>query len=159
MADEETQLIAERQAFRIRIAASIRRIVPVLDFGVRIFRSDGVYVFWQTTGETSGNIKMEPGEAEIYFDFNPNLFPAGQYQVTVYAGNGWDPDGNYPYSEVFDRKINATMFTIRREHAKIDYGAVNQRVETRILVSTDAAKRNAEATQGVTFATFDGRKC
>ena len=131
---EVVHSLLERQPFQIKIQADVIRPVERLDFGVRIYRADGVYAFWQSSGEQGGNVAAPSGRADAVFEFDPNLFPAGRYQVTAYAANGWDPDRNYPYSEVYDRKINLTEFTVMREYVKVDYGALNQRVRTHVAL-------------------------
>jgi len=134
-----TLVVRERQPFTIVIKAEVIRPVPALDIGLRIFRSDGVFVFWQSTGQTSGNIAAEPGLIEARFEFNPNYFPGGKYHLTAVASNGWNPETNYPYSEIFDRRINILDITVTRELEKLDFGAINQRVKTFIAQEPAAA--------------------
>lgn len=122
---EITSVIIERTPFCLTITAEVIRNEPKIDFGVRFIRSDGVYVFWQSSGQSNMNIVGEVGVVEINFEFQPNLFSSGRYDITVYAANGWNVENNYPYSEVFDRKINILALTIIRENEMIDYGIIN----------------------------------
>lgn len=129
---EHASFFDEGEPYRIVLEAEVIRAVPSVDFGVRIFRADGTYVFWQSSGQTSGNIKGVPGHLRVAFEFSQNLFSAGRYDVTVYAANGWDLKNNYPYSHVYMRRINLIRYTIRRKDEQLDFGLVNVKVPTTI---------------------------
>lgn len=131
---KETSVISERQPFELVVEADVIRRTEALDVGVRIIRTDGVYTFWQSTGQSTGNVAADPGIVSATFKFDPNLFAAGRYQTTVYVANGWDVAKNYPYSEVYDRRINAVNFLVTREIEVLDFGIINNRVETVVSV-------------------------
>lgn len=126
--DQAIFLVGERQPFTIDIRINANRPTAVADVGIRIIRSDGVYVFWQSSGLTGENLNNVDGSKLVRFVFKENPFPAGEYLVSAYIANGWDFPSNYPYSEVFDRKINALKFSVRHEWPGLDFGAVNMRV-------------------------------
>jgi len=106
--------------------------VPRLDVGIRFVRGDGVYAFWQTSAWEQGDIEDLEGPATVTFHFTTNYFSAAEYQVTVYCANGWDLQNNYPYSEVFDRRINMLTFRILPAYPGLDFGQVNARVPVSI---------------------------
>lgn len=133
-----SNVVRERQPFHIAVEAEVIRSVPALDIGIRVIRSDGVYTFWQSTGQTSGNVSAGPGLVRATFDFSANLFAGGRYQTTVYAANGWDQERNYPYSEVYDRRISLLNFLVTRENEILDFGAINSRVPTTVTIEQGA---------------------
>jgi lipopolysaccharide transport system ATP-binding protein len=143
---EQGRYVLEQQPFEIAVSFRANREVPVLDVGVRFVRSDGVYAFWQSSGEAGGNLQDVTGERTVRFGFDPNLFGAGDYAVTVYLANGYDPETNYPYSEVYDRRVNDLRVTVQPKHREIDFGVLNQKV----LVSVEEgalAVASSEAAQ------------
>ena len=48
--------------------------------------------------------------------------------MSAYVADGWDYPENYPYSEVYDRKVGALNFSIKNEFLELDFGAINKRV-------------------------------
>lgn len=122
----------EGEPFDLEVRLIARRRVPRLDVGIRLMRGDGVYAFWQTSAWERGDIEDLEGEATVTFHFTTNYFSAGEYHVTVYCANGWDLQNNYPYSEVFDRRINMLTFRILPAHPGLDFGQVNARVPVSI---------------------------
>jgi lipopolysaccharide transport system ATP-binding protein len=124
--------VREHQPFEVVVALRTNRVVPVLDAGIRLIRADGVYAFWQSSGAAGSNICDAEGEYTVRFTFDPNVFGAGTYEVTAYLANGFDPVDNYPYSEVYDRKVNDLRIEVLREHRDIDFGVVNSRVPVRV---------------------------
>jgi hypothetical protein len=89
------------------------------------------------------------GEKIVSFRFDPNLMGAGSFDVTTYAANGFDVVHNYPYTEVYDRRVASLRFNVAPERVAIDYGVLNQRVEvTARDVPRDAETAPAGATAG-----------
>ncbi|MBF0404348.1 ABC transporter ATP-binding protein [Candidatus Magnetominusculus xianensis] len=125
-------IVKERQPFIIRIQICAHKNVPSVNVSIKITRSDGVYMFWQSTGmnEEEG-IKDLTGYLSISFLFDNNYFPGGEYSVTVACSDGWDYKNNYPYKMVYDRKISCLMFTVIRELERLDFGAINMLVPVR----------------------------
>jgi lipopolysaccharide transport system ATP-binding protein len=124
--------VREHRPFEVAVAFRANRLVPVLDVGLRFIRSDGVYVFWQSSGDANPNLYDAHGEYTARFTFDPNLFGAGSYEITAYLANGFDPVANYPYSEVFDRRVNDLKIEVIREYRDIDFGVLNSRVSVRL---------------------------
>jgi lipopolysaccharide transport system ATP-binding protein len=134
---EETDVIKERQPFELRVRIFANRLTPRTDVLITIYRSDGVYVFWQSSGmnevepyDTSRNLRDISGSVSVHFIFNHNYFNAGEYHIHAYCANGWDMLNNLPQSEVFDVKINAYKFTVLPEFniQNMDFGQINMRV-------------------------------
>lgn len=123
-----TDRVREHEPFSIAVSFRANRRVPIVDVGIRIIRADGVYVFWQSSGEGGGNLVEPLGERTVTFRFEPNLIGAGDFEVTAYVANGFDVEANYPYSEVYDRRVQAARFTIQPKEHGIDYGVLNQRI-------------------------------
>jgi lipopolysaccharide transport system ATP-binding protein len=120
-------VVREREPFAIEVDVVVNRPTPRYDVGIKIMRSDGVYVFWQSSGIGRDNLVGVPGGAAVRFSFDPNLLGAGQYAVSVYVADGWDYPANYPYNEVFDRKVNAVIISVTKEWPEVDFGLLNVR--------------------------------
>jgi lipopolysaccharide transport system ATP-binding protein len=129
---EVRSVLTEGEPFDVRVRIKANRMVPCTDVGLRILRSDGSYVFWQSSGETAGNLEHFAGEATVVFSFAPNLLGSGQYSITVTCANGWDFERNYPYKEVFARLINACTFNIVAARRGLDRGQLNMLVPVQI---------------------------
>lgn len=125
---EGLRMVREHESFDILVKIRANRPTPAVDVGIKILRSDGVYVFWQSNGLTNQPIENFDGSASVKFCFRDNYLSAGEYYVTAYCANGWDLATNYPYSEVFDRRVNALTFAVQRETSALDFGQINQRV-------------------------------
>jgi len=130
---EPVSLIKERQPFEIRIHVLAKKVIPLIDIIVNIYRSDGVYVFWQSTGLVGHHIFDLEGNITVCFLFEENYFGPGDYCVGSTCANGWDPVNNFPYSEIFDFKVNHTQFSIKREFDPVMFGQLNMRVPVKIL--------------------------
>lgn len=128
----ETDTVPEKEPFSIVVSAEVIRETKCVDFGVRLIKSDGAFSFWQSSGQSMGNVDLEKGCVEVEFVFDANHFCSGDYMISISASNGWDPKNNYPYSCVYSRKINVGQITITREYSEIDFGAVNQVVSTEL---------------------------
>ena len=125
--DELVLSVKERQPFAIEVQVHAERPVPVADVWVKFTRADGFYVFWQSSGQTGANLTDLHGDRVVRFDFDPNLFGAGDYEVEVDVANGFDVETNWPHSQVFDRRVNALKFTVAREWKLLMFGPVNHR--------------------------------
>ena len=130
--------LVERQKFLISVELDVNRLVNIADVGLKIMRSDGVYVFWQSSGLEGENLNDLDSVTSVVFHFEDNYFCSGDYQVSAYVANGWNYPENYPYSEVYDRKVGALKFSIKSEFLEVDFGAINQRVA--ISYETKSAK-------------------
>ena len=121
-------VVGEHEPFDLVITVCSRRRVQRVSVGVKILRSDSTYVFWQPSGWDNNNILDLDGKADVTFHFAENYFSSGEYHVSVYCSDGWDPDHNYPYAEVFDRRVGLLTFRVQREFPAIDFGQINVRV-------------------------------
>lgn len=128
---KSTRVLTERQPFQIAVTANAKQDTTICDIHLKIMRSDGVYVFWQSSGMTGTNLENFTGKRKVYFEFDTNSIGAGEYLVTVAATNGWRYPENYPQTECFDRKVGALEFKIQRETIGLDLGVVNMQVPTR----------------------------
>ncbi len=124
-----TTELVEREKFTIKVETKVNRQIISADVGIKIMRSDGVYVFWQSSGLDGQNLTNLEINMDVLFHFDDNYFPGGDYQLSVYVANGWNFPKNYPYSEVYERKINILNFKVRKEVPELDFGAINQRVK------------------------------
>jgi lipopolysaccharide transport system ATP-binding protein len=129
---QEALGVRERQPFSIAVRVRANRRVPRLDAILKLMRSDGFYVFWQTSSQVGVVAEELEGEATFVFDFDPNVFGAGDYELTVDLGNGFDVESNFPHSEIYDRRVNALSFTVAREWKILMLGPVNYRFPVRI---------------------------
>lgn len=98
---------------------------PRADVWIKLIRTDGFYVFWQSSGQVGKELLGEIGRHEVVFHVNPNLFGAGDYDVSVDIGDGFDLEHNWPHSQVFDRRVGALTFTVTRAHPLVMLGPVN----------------------------------
>jgi lipopolysaccharide transport system ATP-binding protein len=124
--------VRERQPFTIGVRVRGNRPVPRADVMLKLTRSDGAYVFWQSSSQVGVNAEGLVGEATFSFDFDPNLFGAGDYDVTVNLGNGFDVERNFPHSEMYDLRVNALRFTVGREWSLLMLGSLNHRFPVRL---------------------------
>jgi lipopolysaccharide transport system ATP-binding protein len=125
---EDVLAVREHQPFAIEVEIQANRKIPLADIWVKFTRADGVYVFWQSSGQSdTGNLRDVEGRVFVRFEFEPNLFGAGDYEVEVTAANGFDLAHNWPHSQVFDRRIGALKFTVSRESRLLMMGPVNHR--------------------------------
>ena len=140
---KRTSVIQERQPFCIAVMIHANRTVPCVDVIINLYKSDGTYVFFQSSGmnpenmyDTSHNIRNLTGAAKVSFDFDPNFLNAGQYEVHVYCANGFDLANNLPQSEQYDVKIGAVSFTVLTEFSQrcMDFGQLNMRVPVDIEI-------------------------
>lgn len=124
--------VKEREPFDIEVRVMFHRSPELVDVGIKLTRMDGTYAFWQSSGQVGANIERPEGEKAFSFRFDPNVLGAGEYFVNAHVTNGWKFPENYPYSELYARKINAAMFRIVPEFNGVDHGVLNQRVKVDI---------------------------
>jgi len=133
--DKEAHTVTERQPFEIRVCLHANRLVPRADVLIHILRSDGVYVFWQSSGMETENLHQISGKVTVCFQFTNNAFNAGEYIVTAICANGWDPQNNFPHSTIFDTRMNGLKFAVIKEYniSCMDFGQINMRVPVTYL--------------------------
>ncbi|MBM3678898.1 MAG: ABC transporter ATP-binding protein [Actinobacteria bacterium] len=123
---EESSRVREKVPFAIQVNVRAHREVPLADVSLKILKADGTYVFWQSSGQVGGNLRHVTGDRRLTFHFDPNPFGSDTYEVTVESHNGFDLERNWPYSQVFDRRVGALRFTVDREWPLLMLGPVNQ---------------------------------
>jgi lipopolysaccharide transport system ATP-binding protein len=126
-AGENVLSVRERQPFEIVVTVEAHRPVERADVWLKLVRSDGVYVFWQSSGQVGEELRHQTGTHEVVFHVEPNLFGAGDYEISVDVANGFDVELNWPASQVYDRRVNALKFTVAREAQLLMLGPVNYR--------------------------------
>jgi lipopolysaccharide transport system ATP-binding protein len=125
--------LVERQPFEIQVDIFAHQRTPLADVAVQITRSDGVHVFWQSSGIFGENLCDVEGPVTVSFSFNENYLCQGDYSISASCANGWDYPTNFPYSGVFDRMIRGFQFVIRSEMPPVMFGQVNVRVPVRYI--------------------------
>jgi len=141
--NEDAASIVEQEPFHVEVEVAFHRNVGLCDVGIKFTRVDGTYVFWQSSGQVGGNFAGSPGQVQFRFNFEPNVFGAGEFYLNAYVANGWDYPGNYPYSQVFARRVNAASFRILPRRSDVDVGVINQTV--RVDISRTAAESSLVA--------------
>ena len=119
--------VCEREPFTVAVKVHAERRVRRADVWVKLTRADGFYVFWQSSGQVGQNLEDLLGTVVVSFQFEPNLFGAGDYEVEVDVADGFDIESNWPHRQVFDRRVGALKFTIAREWRLLMFGVVNYR--------------------------------
>lgn len=132
---ESMRAIRENAPFEVVVHVRANRPTPVADVGLKLMRSDGVYVFWQSSGMLGANLENIVGEASVTFDFSNNELGAGDYELSVSVANGWAYPDNYPYSEIFDRRVGCLQFKVMPEFPSLDFGILNIRVPVKNKVA------------------------
>lgn len=112
------------EAFEIKVAAMPNRECGDVDIGIKLTRADGVYVFWQSSGMAGLPVNSPRGRFAVSFKFPPGLLGQGDYDISAYVSDGWDYPENYPYSMVYDRKVNAARITVRPRLRDVDLGVL-----------------------------------
>ena len=126
--DTITTAIPEKEPFTIKIHVECLEDAPPFCMYVHIYRSDGVYMFWQPSDyyeqlDTSG-----AKHVSVNFNFEENYFSSGDYEITATATTApWHKDIVQSEIEVFDRKTSLARFSITREIENLQFGAVNYR--------------------------------
>jgi lipopolysaccharide transport system ATP-binding protein len=141
----EALAVQEQEPFSITIRIRAERPVPLADVWVKLVRADGFYIFWQSSGQVGMNLEDLHGERIVTFNFSPNLFGAGDYEVEVDVANGFDIERNWPHTQVFDRRVNALKFTVAREWRLLMLGSVNYRFPVDVEVADPARATSVSA--------------
>jgi lipopolysaccharide transport system ATP-binding protein len=129
---EATTVVRERHPFALAVGLRAHRHVPRADVWVKVVRADGVYIFWQSSGQVGRDLVDLEGDYEVVFDFDPNFFGSGEYAITIDVGNGFDIERNFPHSRVYDRHVDALRFTVEREWKILDLGPLNHRFDVEV---------------------------
>jgi hypothetical protein len=128
-----TTSIPEKVPFTISIQVECLEDAPPFCMYIQIYRSDGVYMFWQPSDyhkqlDTSG-----AKHVSVDFNFEENCFSSGDYEITATATTApWHKDIVQSEIEVFDRKTSIARFSISREIENLQFGAVNYRAGVEI---------------------------
>jgi lipopolysaccharide transport system ATP-binding protein len=133
VSNTEVAVLTEGTPFSVGVEVSFNSQIKNADVGIKITRNDGTYVFWQSSGMTSeGNLSNVEGLKTIAFVFEENLLGCGEYYVNAYVANGWNFPNNYPYSQVYDRKVNALIFRVKPLHEGLDFGIIAKVVPVQV---------------------------
>jgi lipopolysaccharide transport system ATP-binding protein len=124
--------VDELQPFSVQVTALHNERVPKVSINLNVIRSDGTYAFYQPSGINDNNIKNHLGRSVVEFHFDPNPFGAGDYELNVFAVNGFDWN-NIPPSEIFDKSMGDTKVRVNLKRP-IEFGLINVAVgvETRL---------------------------
>ncbi len=135
--------VDEFQPFSIRVTTKHNERVPLTSVNLNVIRSDGTYAFYQPSGIDDNNIENHRGRSVVEFHFDPNPFGAGDYELNVFAVNGFDWN-NIPPSEIFDKSVGASKFRVNMKRA-IEFGLINvaARVETHLEAVEDDVSETA----------------
>jgi hypothetical protein len=142
----QTLSVLETEPFSIRIKLQCSGNTPHFNVSLIIYRSDGVYMFWQPSDFHGAADTAGSGLIVVIFNFDKNYFSAGDYDITVNAMAHWHENMVQSEVEIFDRKLSATHFTIRRKYKSLQFGALNQRARIEI-VKLDVDGGGAVSTQ------------
>lgn len=124
--------IREHEPFRIIVDVDFNAAIVLADVSIRITRSDGLYVFWQSSGQAGVNLKHPAGKKSVAFHFIGGNLGAGDYSVSAAVANGWDFPKNYPYGAVYARTVSAFDFRVIPECDGLDMGVFNERVSVSV---------------------------
>jgi lipopolysaccharide transport system ATP-binding protein len=130
--EQSTTSLMQFEPFKIVVELNFLKPIPICDVCLRISRSDGVHVFWQSSGLADGNISGVLGRCAVEFDFGDNVFGSGDYYVHAVVANGWNYPDNFPYSEIFCRSLNAASFRVIRKLSEVDFGLIAKCVPVEI---------------------------
>ncbi|MFZ5818743.1 MAG: ABC transporter ATP-binding protein [Chloroflexota bacterium] len=132
---KKVSAVKERQPFEIHIQFRANRRIPKLDVHLLIYRSDGVYVFWQPIGLVGEDIVEANGEYSTAFLFNDNVLGAGIYRINAYLKDGWELTKHYNQYEIYDAAMDLCEFTVLKEYDvdMVDFGVVNLRTPVKTI--------------------------
>jgi lipopolysaccharide transport system ATP-binding protein len=133
--DVEGMSVPELKPFILRVYLRHHEPVPSVSVNINITRSDGAYVFYQPSGLQGRNIENFAGRSIVNFTFDPNPLGFGDYEVNVFATNGFSWD-NCPPSEIFDRAIGTCTFKVYLARP-ISFGLINCIVPVDIELKPD----------------------
>ena len=122
-----TNSIRECEPFSIKINVECVEQAPAFNLSLILYRSDGMYMFWQPSDFNGPLDTTGSSFVEITFHFDENYFAAGDYVVTVNAMGSLNIKNELIQSEIeiFDRRISAASFTITRQFPSLQFGALN----------------------------------
>ncbi|MDP1878064.1 MAG: ABC transporter ATP-binding protein [Actinomycetota bacterium] len=121
-------VVQEGQSFDVIVDVHFLERQTLADVQIVVFRADGTYMFFHSSGMGGPNLTDVDGLVRTSFALDDVVLGAGEYFVNVAIGNGWNYPDNYPYSHVLGRKVNACSFTIRTASEALDSGVVRQGV-------------------------------
>ncbi|MCG2643562.1 MULTISPECIES: ABC transporter ATP-binding protein [Bradyrhizobium] len=101
--------LRENEPFKIQVALKRNEPVDTLNASINIFRSDGVYVFYQAScfDRTLG----AADEVDLVeFEFDPNPLGAGEYEINTFVTNSFSAETGPP-SDIYDKRIGE-RFTV-----------------------------------------------
>ena len=137
-----TNSIRELEPFSVQVNVECSEDAPTFNLSLIIYRSDGVYMFWQPSDfygplDTSGATFVT-----IAFHFDENYFSSGDYYVTVNAMSSLNMRKDIIQSEIemFDRKTSAAFFAITREFSALQFGALNYRARIEMSKGINGAE-------------------
>jgi hypothetical protein len=133
-------VLRENDAFKIRVELKRNEPVDTLNVSVNIFRSDGVYVFYQATC-LDRVIRGSDQIDFVEFEFDPNPFGAGDFEVNTFATNSFSMDQGPP-TDIYDKHIGQRLTIVMSR--PFAFGLVNAHVPVTFLAKDDvlAAQEN-----------------
>ena len=139
-----TTTIQERDPFSIHVHLFCTNAdYPPFNVSLIIYRSDGVYTFWQPSDYDGQLDTTAARKVCVIFNFEQNFFSSGDYEITVNAMSPWHEDVVQSETEIFDRKIAVARFTVSREHSKLQFGAINYRAKVGLIKSSSKSNHNS----------------
>jgi hypothetical protein len=127
-------VIKENDPFSVEVSLRHNRAVPSVNVNLDITRSDGFYAFFQPSC-FEHSISNHTGTSRIVFDFDPNPFGAGTYEISIAATNAYTLE-TAPPDDIYDRAMSVLKLEIHMARP-IMYGAVNVPAKTRVDLSTE----------------------
>jgi ABC-type polysaccharide/polyol phosphate transport system ATPase subunit len=125
-------VIKEFDPFTIEVTLQHNEAMPSVNVNLDITRSDGFYAFFQASC-FDAPIEGHKGSSRVSFDFEPNPFGAGIYEISVAATNAFTLE-TAPPDDVYDRAMSVLKLDIAMARP-IMFGAVNVAVKTRVELS------------------------
>src|SRR5262249_24432828 len=95
--------------------------------------------WWSPSGYLARNIEHYTGKSITEFEFDPNPFGYGDYELNIYAVNGFSWD-NCPASEIFDRSLGEQKLRVTLARP-IQFGLLN--LDVPIKIHLDAPTESA----------------
>lgn len=126
--------VPELTPFSVMVEIVHHESMPEVSVNINVVRSDGTYVFYQPSGLNDQNIANHIGSSRIEFSFAENPFAAGDYELNVFATNGFSWE-SCPPQDIFDRSIGKAKFRIDQTRP-IPFGLINSIVPVSISLFT-----------------------
>ncbi|MBP2434202.1 ABC transporter ATP-binding protein [Bradyrhizobium elkanii] len=131
--------LREEDAFKIRVDLKYNEPIDSLNVSINIFRSDGVYVFYQASC-FDRVVQGSDDVGSVEFSFDPNPFGAGEFEINTFVTNAFIPTQGPP-TEIFDKHIGHRLkIALSRP---FDCGLVNTKVPVTFLGRESAVGREA----------------